>query len=73
MASASAAIATRRPLFAGYPERIADILANPERKVTDIPGIGKGMAAVLQEICARGSFEKRDSCWRSIRPPRSSC
>ena len=34
----------------GYPERIADILRNPERKVTDIPGIGKGLAAVLQEI-----------------------
>ncbi len=34
----------------GYPERIADILRDPERKVTDIPGIGKGLAAVLQEI-----------------------
>ena len=31
----------------GYPERIADILKDPERKVTDIPGIGKGLAAVL--------------------------
>ena len=39
----------------GYPERIADILANPERKVTEIPGIGKGMAAVLDEIVERGS------------------
>ena len=34
----------------GYPERIADILRDPERKVTDIPGIGKGLAAVLAEI-----------------------
>ena len=32
----------------GYPERISDILADPERKVTDVPGIGKGLAAVLQ-------------------------
>ena len=31
----------------GYPERIADILKDPERKVTDIPGIGKGLAFVL--------------------------
>lgn len=44
----------------GYPERIADILANPERKVTDVPGIGKGLAAVLAEVEARGSFDKRD-------------
>ena len=43
-----------------YPERVEDILRNPDRKVTDIPGIGKGIAAVLQEIGTRGSFEKRD-------------
>ena len=44
----------------GYPERIADILANPERKVTDIPGIGKGIAGAIAEIAQRGSFERRD-------------
>jgi len=44
----------------GYPERISAILANPERKVTDIPGIGKGLAAVLQQIEAHGSCDKRD-------------
>ncbi len=44
----------------GWPERVADIVANPEKKVTDIPGIGKGMQAALQEIVARGSFERRD-------------
>ncbi len=43
-----------------YPERIADIVCNPERKITEIPGIGKGLAAVLAEICERGSFERRD-------------
>lgn len=43
-----------------YPERVADILCNPERKVTDIPGIGKGLSFVLTEICQRGSFERRD-------------
>lgn len=45
---------------ASYPERIADIVCNPERKVTEIAGIGKGLAAVISEICARGSFERRD-------------
>ena len=44
----------------GYPERIADILADPARKVTDIPGIGKGLAAVLREIVEHGSCERRD-------------
>ena len=44
----------------GYSERISDILTNPERKITDVPGIGKGLAAVLKEINDRGSFEKRD-------------
>jgi DNA polymerase (family 10) len=41
-------------------DRIVDILGDPSRKVTDIPGIGKGLAAVLQEIVQRGSFERRD-------------
>ncbi len=47
-------------VIASYPERIADIVCNPERKVTDIPGIGKGLAFVLAEICQRGSFDRRD-------------
>src|SRR6516225_8993097 len=44
----------------GHPERICDILTNPERKVTDIPGIGKGIGGILHEILARGSFERRE-------------
>ncbi|HWE48288.1 MAG TPA: DNA polymerase/3'-5' exonuclease PolX [Bryobacteraceae bacterium] len=52
----------------GYAERIADILANPERKITDVPGIGKGLAAVLQEISARGSFDKRDELLKKFPP-----
>ena len=44
----------------GYPESISGILADPERKITDVPGIGKGLAAVLREIDARGTFDKRD-------------
>ncbi len=43
-----------------YPESISAIVRDPERKVTDIPGIGKGIAAVLAEIEQRGSFERRD-------------
>src|ERR1700678_716594 len=44
----------------GHPESISSILKNPERKVIEIPGIGKGIAAILQEIEQRGSFERRD-------------
>jgi DNA polymerase (family 10) len=47
-------------VIATHPERVQDIVLNPERKVTDIPGIGKGLAAVLAEIAQRGSFERRD-------------
>ena len=36
----------------GYPERIEDILRDPARKVTEIPGIGKSLASVLGEIVA---------------------
>src|SRR3954470_13635066 len=44
----------------GLPERIADIARHPERKLTDITGIGKGIAAIIVEILERKSFEKRD-------------
>lgn len=43
-----------------YPEKVEDIVCNPERKATEIPGVGKGIAAALQDICARGSFPVRD-------------
>src|SRR5580658_2281196 len=43
-----------------HPEQISAILKDPARKVTEIPGIGKGIAAVLAEIEQRGSFERHD-------------
>jgi DNA polymerase (family 10) len=52
----------------GYPERVDDILANPERKVTEIPGVGKGLASVLEELSGRGSFEKRDALLAQFPP-----
>jgi DNA polymerase (family 10) len=47
-------------VIASHPERVQDVVLDPARKVTDIPGIGKGLAAVLAEIAQRGSFERRD-------------
>src|SRR5579884_1193394 len=52
----------------GFPERIADILADPDRKITDVPGIGKGLAAVLREVATRGSFDKRDELLKKFPP-----
>jgi DNA polymerase (family 10) len=52
----------------GYPERVDDILTNPERKVTEIPGVGKGLASVLEELRLRGSFEKRDALLAQFPP-----
>ena len=52
----------------GYPERVASILHDPARKVTDIPGIGKGIAAVLVELDERGSFAKRDELMERYPP-----
>ncbi len=55
-------------MIESYPERIEEILANPERRVTEIPGIGKGIAAALDEICRRGSFDKRDQLLKQYPP-----
>ena len=52
----------------GFPERVDDILANTERNVTEIPGVGKGLASVLAELSRRGSFEKRDTLLAQFPP-----
>src|SRR5689334_3842254 len=52
----------------GYPERIVDILGNPERNLTEIPGIGKGLAGALREIVERGSCERRDQLLEKFPP-----
>ncbi len=52
----------------GHPESVLAILADPARKVTDIAGIGKGIAHVLGEIAERGSFERRDEMLEKYPP-----
>ena len=37
-------------------EPVEQILTDPARKLTDIPSIGKGMAAHLEELCQRGEM-----------------
>lgn len=55
-------------IIEGYPERIADIAANPERKLTDVPGIGKGIAGVIGDLLERGTFNKRDELMAKYPP-----
>ena len=57
-----------KAVIEGYPERVLDILKDPARKVTDIAGIGKGLASVLEEIAQRGSFERRDEMLHKYPP-----
>src|SRR5262249_36479598 len=52
----------------GNPERIEDILRDPSRKVTDIPGIGKGLANTLAEIVSTRSCERRDLLLQKFPP-----
>src|SRR5260221_6503756 len=52
----------------GYPEQVSAILKDPEKKVTDIPGIGKGIATALEELEKRGSFERRDEMLEKYPP-----
>lgn len=44
----------------GHTESVAALAVDPDRKLTSIPGIGKGLAFVVQEIVARSSCERRD-------------
>ena len=51
---------TAAGVIEGYPEQMASILKDPAKKLTDIAGIGKGIAAIIEELEQRGSFERRD-------------
>lgn len=51
-----------------YPERIDDIIRDPERKITDVPGIGKGIASAVAQMAERGSFDRRDALLEKYPP-----
>src|SRR5258705_3177433 len=52
----------------GYPERVADIVRDAARSVTEIPGIGKGLSFAVQELIERGSCHNRDLLASKFRP-----
>lgn len=51
-----------------YPERLDDIIRDPERKITDVPGIGKSIASAVAQLAARGSFDRRDALLEKYPP-----
>jgi DNA polymerase (family 10) len=51
-----------------YAEEIEEIVRDPERQVTKIKGIGKGIAASLDELIERGSFARRDELLEKYPP-----
>ncbi len=56
----------------GNPERIEDILRDPARKVTDIPGIGKGWPWYCAKSWTPAPASAAMRCSRNFRRPRSS-
>jgi DNA polymerase (family X) len=51
-----------------YPDNVVAMVGKPDVKVTDVPGIGKGIASAIEELAARGSFARRDEMLRKYPP-----
>ena len=49
-------------------EPVEQILAAPGRSLQEVPGIGKGLAAIIAEIVARGSCLRRDELLQRFPP-----
>ena len=44
----------------GYPDNVVAMVGKEGVKITDVPGIGKGIASAIVELAERGSFARRD-------------
>jgi DNA polymerase (family X) len=51
----------------GFPEQVSGLLDEP-KKLLEIPGIGKGMAANIQELCRDGTLGVHQELLRKYRP-----
>jgi DNA polymerase (family 10) len=49
-------------------ERLEEIARDPQRKLTEISGVGKSLAEAIQEIVKRGSFDRRDTLLEKYPP-----
>ena len=52
----------------GYPDNIVAMVGKPDVKITDVPGIGKGIASAIEELAVRGSFARRDEMLQKYPP-----
>src|SRR5882724_10011659 len=50
------------------PNNVIAMVGKPDVKLTDIPGIGKGIASALEEIAAKGTFARRDEMLQKYPP-----
>jgi hypothetical protein len=57
----------------GYPESVAAILKDPEKKVTDIPVSARASPRYSERSSSAAVSSGATKCCRSIRLPRSSC
>ena len=51
----------------GHPQQVPDLLDEP-KKLLEIPGIGKGMAANIQELCRAGKLSVHQELLQKYRP-----
>ena len=51
----------------GFPERVSALLDEP-KKLLEIPGVGKGMAANIQELCRDGKLALHQELIKKYRP-----
>lgn len=58
-----------RRAIESYPERLEDVLHDPKRKLTEIPGIGADLAAKIAELVETGRLEYHQQQLKKI--PRS--
>ena len=52
-----------------FPERLEDLCSNPDRKLTDVPGVGKDLAGKIKEIVETGKSQYLEEKLKNI--PRS--
>jgi len=50
-----------------HPQPVAELLCDP-KKLLEIPGIGKGMAANIQELCREGKLSQHQELLQKYRP-----
>jgi len=65
----SAAYDRAKRSIEGYPERLEDIARDPNRKLTDIPGVGQDLAGKIKELIDTGVCQYHEEQLKKI--PRS--